>query len=568
MVKTGTDQSELNPTSGPASNEAPRGRVTRRPEVASDDASSGLHTLLSIREPREDEPSFVGEGSSPAVPLASLDFALLRGALEEIPFGVATTRSGEILYANAALERIYGAVPGGFERKHVAVLFDQETFLHISNMLDEKRVFDGRIKSYGIDGRLVDAEVHAEWYTSEALGIGGFLVFRDVSLELGALGRLVDQLGGALFRLRTADGSLEYVSPSVAKLTGIEPATCIEHPVLLTNLVSAEERERVLFLFKRVAAGEIASATAQVSLRRPDGRIRVLHIRATGRRDTAGMVRHIDGVVTDAAREGEGGAFALEPAPMSHLRTPPRRRDGVNLAPSVMELSQELLREASQHLHSLGRAIGIAQLEIGAATEMNPQLGMLSDRLDVMARAFAAATSINRRVRLALSGGGASAPLGDVLEGVRATLAPVIGDGVIAVEASDAATMLLDHRVDELALALTHLALRAFRFAGSGGLRLGARRIAPLPPDPRLRSRIYVLPQETQDTLITLLGTAPPDSAVHGDSISPELQNVPRRDENDQAFAAAKAILAAVGGTIELDDVTFDEAITTIRLRG
>ncbi len=55
---------------------------------------------------------------------------------------------------------------------------------------------------------------------------------------------------------------------------------------------------------------------------------------------------------------------------------------------------------------------------------------------------------------------------------------------------------------------------------------------------------------------------------MHGDTISAELQTVPRRDENDQAFAAVKAILAAVGGSIELDDVTFDEAITTIRLRG
>lgn len=506
--------------------------------------------------------------SAPGVPLASLDFALLRGALEEIPFGVATTRSGEILYANAALERIYGASPGGFEHKHVAVLFDPDTFLRVSHLLDEKRVFDGRIKAAGIDGRVVDAEVHAEWYSSEALGIGGFLVFRDVSLELGALGRLVDQLGGALFRLRTADGSLEYVSPSVAKLTGIESAMCIEHPVLLTNLVTVEERERVVFLFKRVAAGEIASATAQVSLRRPDGRTRVLHIRATGRRDTAGVVRHIDGVVTDASREVEGGAYPLEP-PTSHTaRVPARRRDGANLAPSVMELSQELLREASQHLHSLGRAIGIAQLEIGAAIESVPELGALSDRLDVMAQSFAAATSINRRVRHALTGGGASSPLGDVLEGVRATLAPVIGDGVITVDAGDAGSILLDHRIDELALALTHLALRAFRFAGSGGLRLAARRIAPLPPDPRLRSRIALSPPETQDTLITLMGTAPPDSALHGENISAELLAVSRRDESDQSFAAVKAILAAVGGVIEVDDVTFDEATTTIRLRG
>ena len=506
--------------------------------------------------------------SSPlSTPLASLDFALLRGALEEIPFGVATTRSGQILYANAALERIYGANPGGLEHKHVALLFDPETFLRVSHLLDEKRVFDGRIKATGLDGRIVDAEVHAEWYSSEALGIGGFLVFRDVSLELGALGRLVDQLGGALFRVRTSDASLEYVSPSVAKLTGLEAATCIEHPVLLTNLVTAEERERVVFLFKRVAAGEIATATAQVSLRRPDGRIRVLHIRATGRRDTAGVVRHIDGVVTDASREVEG-PYSVEP-PTSHTtRVPARRRDSANLAPAVMELSQELLREASQHLHSLGRAIGIAQLELGAAVDAVPQLGALADRLDVMARSFAAATSINRRVRHALTGGGASTPLGDVLEGIRATLAPVLGDGVITVEAGDAASILLDHRVDELALALTHLALRAFRFAGSGGLRLASRRIAPLQPDPRLRSRIAIAPQETQDTLITLMGTAPPDSAVLGASISAELLAVPRRDESDQAFAAVKAILAAVNGTIEVDDVTFDEATTTIRLRG
>ncbi len=530
----------------------------RGPGFVIDDEPSGSRTMPSTSRAR-------GRGA-PNVPLASLDFALLRGALEEIPFGVATTRSGEILYANAALERIYGASPGGFEHKHVAVLFEQDTFLRVSHQLDEKRVFDGRIKARGVDGRAVDAEVHAEWYSSESLGIGGFLVFRDVSLELGALGRLVDQLGGALFRLRTADGSLEYASPSIVKLTGIEAATCTEHPVLLTNLVTAEERERVLFLFKRVAAGEIVTATAQVSLRRPDGRMRVLHIRATGRRDTAGLVRHIDGVVTDASREVEGAAYSFEPPPSNPRLV--RRRDSVNLAPSVMELSQELLREASQHLHTLGRAIGIAQLEIGAAVDTTPQLGVLSDRLDVMARSFAAATSLNRRVRHSLSGGGASTPLGDVLEGVRATLAPVLGDGVITVDAGDAATLLLDHRVDELALAITHLALRAFRFAGSGGLRLGARCIAPLPPDPRLRSRIALAPQETQDTLITLMGTAPPDSAVGGENVSAELLAVTRRDESDAAFTAVKAILAAVGGTIEVDDVSFDEATTTIRLRG
>ena len=563
------DQSELGPASDPPPRDAQRASTPRAPGCLTNDEPSGARRLFGKATRTPTDASFLAlESIAPSVPLASLDFALLRGSLEEIPFGVATTRSGEILYANAALERIYGAPPGGLERKHVAVLFDPETFLHISHQLDEARVFDGRIKAQGLDGGAVDAEVHAEWYSSEELGIGGFLVFRDVSLELGALGRLVDQLGGVLFRIRVASAAIEFVSPSVHKLTGIEAATCMEHPVLLTNLVSSEDRERVVFLFKRIAAGEIVSATAQVSLRRLDGRTRVLHLRATGRRDTSGVVRDIEGVATDGSREIESTYAQFEPPP-SHTRSaPPRRRDGANLAPSVMELSQELLREASQHLHSLGRAIGIAQLEIGAVVEASPQLDALTDRLDVMARSFAAATSINRRVRHALSGGGASAPLGDVLEGIRATLTPVLGDGVITVDTSDASSVLLDHRVDELALALTHLALRAFRFAGSGALRLSARRIAPLPPDPRLRNRITVAPLETLDTLITLTGNAPPDSAVLEDEISADLQIAPRRDDNDQAFTAVRAILAAVGGNIELDDVTFDEATTTIRLRG
>jgi PAS domain S-box-containing protein len=532
----------------------------------SEDASGARRLFSAAARPTTDSLR-VRQSDAPHVPLASLDFALLRGSLEEIPFGVATTRGGEILYANTALERIYGAPPGGLEHKHVAVLFDQETFLQVSNVLDETRVFDGRIRALGLDGGVVDVEVHAEWYSSEALGIGGFLVFRDIGLELGALGRLVDQLGGVLFRIRTSNGAIEHLSPSVHKLTGIEAATCMEHPVLLTNLVSSEDRERVVFLFKRLAAGEIATATAQVSLRRLDGRMRVLHLRATGRRDTSGVVRDIDGVATDSSRELESSYAQFDPPP-SHTRAAPRsRRDSANLAPAVMELSQELLREASQHLHSLGRAIGIAQLELGAAAPAAPRLEVLTERVDVMARSFAATTAINRRVRHALVGGGASAPLSDMLEGIRATLAPVVGANVITVDASDAAGVLLDHRVDELALALIHLALRAFRFAGSGALLLGARRVAPLPPDPRLRTRISVVPPETLDTLITLTGRAPPDSGVLEDELSAELHVTSRRDD-DQAFTAVRTILAAVAGSIELDDITFDEATTAVRLRG
>jgi PAS domain S-box-containing protein len=512
--------------------------------------------------------------SVPRTPPASLDFALLRGALEEIPLGVATTRSGQILYANGTLERIFGASPGGLEQKHVSMLFDQETFLRISNQLDEARVFDGRVKTQSFDGRAIDAEVHVEWYMSETLGIGGFIVFRDVSLELGALGRLIDQLGGVLFRIRVEGGVLEYCSPAIGQLTGLDSSTCAEHPVLLTNLVTAEERERMAFLYRRVAEGEILTASAQLSLRRPDGRVRALYVRATGRRDTSGVVRHIDGVVTDVSREVQEATYAaqIESTPPTSTRPPPRRRATPSaIAPAVMELAQELLREASQHLHTLGRAIGLAQLELGTPGEVEPEsmATEISDRLDVMARSFAAASSLTRRVRHALAGAASSAPFGDVLEHVRTTLAPVIGDSVITVHSGDAASVLLEQRVDEMTLVITYLSLRAFRFAGSGSLQIEARRVALQSTDPRMRSRLVPHSAEMQDTLIVIAGGAHPESSLPGTDISSDiLQTIPRRADADQAFNAAKSLLAACNATIESDEVTLDEACTVIRLRG
>ena len=45
--------------------------------------------------------------TDPRPPPATLDFALLRGAIEEIPIGVATMREGAIVYANEALAHIF-----------------------------------------------------------------------------------------------------------------------------------------------------------------------------------------------------------------------------------------------------------------------------------------------------------------------------------------------------------------------------------------------------------------------------------------------------------------------------
>ena len=51
------------------------------------------------------------------LPPATLDFALMRGALEEMPFGVATMRGDVVVYANETLTRLFGAQPGGLARR-------------------------------------------------------------------------------------------------------------------------------------------------------------------------------------------------------------------------------------------------------------------------------------------------------------------------------------------------------------------------------------------------------------------------------------------------------------------
>jgi PAS domain S-box-containing protein len=527
---------------------------------------------------------------------ATLDFALLRGALEEIPFGVATTRAGVILYANEALARIYGVPQGSLENRQIAQLFPDDVFAGILERLTEARVFDGRVSARAFDGRPIDAEVHVESYSSEAQGVGGFLVVRDVSLELGALGRLVDQLGGALFRVRVADTAVEMVSPAISKLTGIDAPTAMLHPVLLTALVSAEERERVMFLYRRLAKGEMPVASAQVSLHRSDGSVRVLHVRATSRRDSTGTVRHIDGVVSEASHEGayaqtsgrdgdsggEGGVHETRPRgrpadPLSGwLGSAPRVEMGYSpdaQSSATMAISHELLREGSQLLHTLGRELrGVRNALKAVASSLSPvAMGDLGARLDASTSIVAGAAALNRGVRRVLTAATTlGAPFSEVLENMRATLVPVLGAGerAITIDAGDAANVVVPERVEELGAALVYLSLRAFRFAGSGTLHVLARR-AEAPPEPHRRGRLSRAVSERSYLVIEIVGAAPADLADTAVEISSDmLRAIPRPAEADVAYQAAVALLGSVGGIVESDDATFSTARTVIRLRG
>jgi PAS domain S-box-containing protein len=492
----------------------------------------------------------------------TLDFALLRGALEEIPFGVATTRGGTILYANEALTRIFGLPHGALDGKDVASLFDAEAFHRISVCLQEARVFDGRVRAKAADGRQIDVELHIEWYTSGAAGTGGFVVVRDVSAELGALGRLVDQLGGAIFRVRVDTGALELVSPTIVKLIGLDPAACMTRPVLLTALISSEERERLVFLYRRLARGEIPVASAQVSVRRPDGVRRVVQIRATSRRDASGVVRHIDGVATDAARESDA-----TPAPPVRGDTRAPSKDAVPGA--IMELSHELLREGSQHLHALGRELRSFRSILRAHGAALPPAARadLEARVESMAATIAGASALSRGARRALSGTKTlGAPFAELLDSVRAILAPVVGERSLTLDAGDAGSLVIADRIDELGCALAYLGLRAFRFAGSGSLRLvAARSQGAASGIPRAA---FGGAGGTEYITIEITGSAPPDLADTPLEISSDmLRAIPRPAEADLAYQAAASLILASGGSIEGDEASFTRARSVVRLR-
>jgi PAS domain S-box-containing protein len=117
--------------------------------------------------------------SNPPGSSYSLDLALLRGAVEELQLGVATTRSGAIFYVNPAFERIYGAEPGALESQTVDTLFEGDTITAIRAELDAQRVYDGRVRARTLDGTPITLEIHVERYYSASGATGGFILARD-----------------------------------------------------------------------------------------------------------------------------------------------------------------------------------------------------------------------------------------------------------------------------------------------------------------------------------------------------------------------------------------------------
>lgn len=481
-----------------------------------------------------------------AVP-ATLEFALLRGAIEEIPLGVATTRGNDILYANNALERLYGAPPGGLDGRDLTALFDVETLRHLNAFLEKRRLYDGRVRARGFDGRPIYAELHAERYKSEAYGVGGFLVMRDVALELGALGRLVDLLGGVHVHFAVDKNKVEFVSPSVYEVIGISSEDVRTRPERLLDRVSAEERERLEFLYRRIVAGEMLNATAQLAIQTANGPV-TMNLRATGRRDTSGDVSHVDAVVFPAS---PSSVVTTDPSARS-IRPEAGNNTASTVTLAVVDLARELLREVSAQLqHAVQETRAARQVFSSGSPEMPDWLSKeLEGGLGRVGDTTEAALAMTKRVRRGLESKSMSQPLRELLDGVSATLAPLLPGRQLAMATTDLGSLRVEDHSGELAIALVYLGLRAFRVAGSGALNM---RVA------------LVNEGEQREARIDFVGEGKADQTLGAD-VSTDVTLLTRQTEFDHAFLGVQVLLGMLGASIETDVATLERARTVVRV--
>lgn len=465
---------------------------------------------------------------------AALDLALLRGAMEEIPLGVATMRDDQILYANQALERIFGAVSGGLEGRRLDELFDAAMTMTIQAFLDNRRVYDGRVHGRTLDQRELDAELHVERYQSGG-GVGGFLLMRDVSHEMSALARLVSELGGVLVRVRVDETAIEHVSPSIAGLVGIEARTLMADPSCLRSLASEADQQRVAQAYQRLARGEAETESVTLAIR-VDARSTIpATLYGTGRRDTSGVVRHVDGAVVPL---GSRYAPSMSAPPATEQFT------GVSAMMALCDAAGDLLREAAQLSTSAAADLRTLRGAVVSAIPDGDTARKILDGLDRMNTALSASNAINRRVRRALDTRVSRSPVRDVLDTLRVTLAPLVGDG-LEIDPGQVGDEEIDNRVDEVTLGLMQLVLYALRASPGARVVVCATRSAERPRE-----------------IVIEIGT-------RGEARSARTSDVPmgtRRPESDKVLTTAATLLSTAGCMLETDDRTDGRRCTRVRL--
>lgn len=461
---------------------------------------------------------------------------MLRGALEEVPIGVATLSDDTIRHANAALEAELRSESGQLDGRALKELFDEDSWAVLQAALQRRRAFDGRLRARTLTGEVVQADVHAERYQSEA-GAAGFLILRDVSLEMSALSKLVSMLGGAAFRVNVDDRAFEFVSPRIVDLIEIDPLRLMEEPQCLQALISPADQTRLGGIYQQVVRGKEPTAEADVVVRLSEGRTNKLTLRITGRPDTAGVVRHVDGVATSTV--------AVAPR-LSHA-PPAAQFSGLSTAMRLLDASNDLLREAAQLTTTATadlRGIKALVVSAGLPTEACEEI---TSRLDTLGEQLAASNGISRRVRRAMDGRPSQVRLGDLLDNVRVHLLPIFDGRRIEVAAPTARGFQLDTRVDEVTLALMQLVLRTHHLVARGDVTM------------TLRPQISA----SREAFLDIVGEASPVPSSGSRRSEPTHRG---GMHTDKRLSAAASLLSEAGCRIESDELGEDSVRTVIAL--
>ena len=172
-----------------------------------------------------------------------------------------------------------------------------------------------------------------------------------------------------LVTIHRPDGTLSFVSPSVAALLGRTPEEA--RALAPTNLLHPEDVASARYAFEKLQAGDIASGVVTCRLRRRDGEYRWFEFKVTRVKDEEGQLRHYQAAGRDVTvRRQLEQRLAEQAEELRNLSL----RDGLTglyNRRGFLELSQQVVRVAERERHRLA----LLFVDLDGLKRINDELG-------------------------------------------------------------------------------------------------------------------------------------------------------------------------------------------------
>jgi PAS domain S-box-containing protein len=134
-------------------------------------------------------------------------------------------------------------------------------------------------------------------------GCGGALAYIEAQTALqeseARFRRLVENAPDLIYRMSLHDGKYEYVSPSAKTILGVDPATLIERPLMIRELIHPGWRGYFDTAWENLLRGEVPPTYEYAIIHRETGATRWCYQRNVPIRNASGEVVAIEGIVTD-----------------------------------------------------------------------------------------------------------------------------------------------------------------------------------------------------------------------------------------------------------------------------